>query len=88
VEGTFVSERGEFRLRPLPGGRTLLEGATWYRHGLFPVFYWRWWSSAIIHTIHLRVLDHVRTLAEAERNSGAPANAGREAGVERADERE
>lgn len=88
VEGTFVSERGEFRLRPLPGGRTLLEGATWYRHGLFPAFYWRMWSDAIIHAIHMRVLEHVRKLAEAERNSAAPANAERSAGVERADERE
>jgi hypothetical protein len=41
-----------------------LEGTTWYRHGLWPAEYWRWWSDAIIHRIHLRVLRHVRMLAE------------------------
>ena len=47
-------------------GRTLLEGTTWYQHGLWPAEYWRWWSDAIIHRIHLRVLNHVRMLAEHE----------------------
>ena len=28
--------------------------------------YWRWWSDAIIHRVHLRVLNHIRTLAEAD----------------------
>ena len=28
--------------------------------------YWRWWSDAIIHRIHSRVLKHIRTLAEGE----------------------
>ena len=44
----------------------LLEGTTWYRHGLWPAEYWRWWSDAIIHRIHLRVMNHIRALAEAE----------------------
>jgi hypothetical protein len=66
LHGYLVSEQGQFRLTPLPGGRTLLEGTTWYRHGLWPAEYWRWWSDAIIHRIHLRVLRHIRTLAEAE----------------------
>jgi hypothetical protein len=65
LHGYFVSEQGEFRLTPLPGGRTLLEGTSWYRHGLWPANYWRWWSDAIIHRIHLRVLNHIKTLAEA-----------------------
>lgn len=60
----LVSERGQFELTRLDGGRTLLAGTTWYRHGLWPSEYWRWWSDAIIHRIHLRVLDHVRALAE------------------------
>lgn len=65
LEGHLVSERGQFLLTPLPGGRTLLEGTTWYRHGLWPASYWRLWSDFIIHRIHLRVLRHVETLAEA-----------------------
>jgi hypothetical protein len=49
----------------MANNRTLLEGTTWYRHGLWPAEYWRWWSDAIIHRIHMRVLTHIRTLAEA-----------------------
>jgi hypothetical protein len=62
--GYLISKQGQFRLIPLPGNRTLLEGTTWYQHGLWPAPYWRWWSDAIIHRIHLRVLNHIRTLAE------------------------
>ena len=64
LHGYLVSKQGQFRLTPLPGGGTLLEGTTWYQHGLWPAGYWRWWSDAIIHRIHLRVLNQIRTLAE------------------------
>jgi hypothetical protein len=64
LRGYFTSKQGEFRLTPLAGNRTLLEGTTWYQHGLWPAQYWRWWSDAIIHRIHLRVLQHIRVLAE------------------------
>lgn len=59
------SERGQFLLTPLSGGRTRLEGTTWYRHRIWPVGYWRVWSDAIIHRIHGRVLAHVKRLSEA-----------------------
>ena len=62
----LISKRGEFRLMPLANGRTLLEGTTWYQHGLWPAQYWRWWSDAIIHRIHTRVLTHIRALSEKE----------------------
>jgi hypothetical protein len=65
LHGTFVSDRGEFRLEALPGGRTRLTGTTWYRNGMWPQGYWRLWSDAIVHRIHLRVLRHVEALAEA-----------------------
>jgi hypothetical protein len=64
LHGYLRSKRGQFRLSPLENGHTLLEGTTWYEHGLWPAEYWRWWSDAIIHRIHLRVLNHIRTLAE------------------------
>ncbi len=60
LEGFLVSQQGEFRLEPLDNGRrTRLHGTTWYRHGLEPAGYWRWWSDEIIHRIHLRVLRHI-----------------------------
>ncbi len=64
VEGYFLSRRGQFLLEPLPGGRTRLEGTTWYSHRMWPAFYWRLWSDAILHRIHGRVLVHVKRLSE------------------------
>jgi uncharacterized membrane protein YhaH (DUF805 family) len=64
LTGFLVSKRGQFRLSSLPGGRTYLEGTTWYQHGLWPAAYWQLWSDQIIHTIHLRVLRHVKELSE------------------------
>jgi hypothetical protein len=67
LHGFLVSNGGQFVLTRLPNGKTLLEGTTWYRHSLWPSPYWRLWSDAIIHRIHLRVLKHIRD--EAEKNS-------------------
>ncbi|MFZ0828365.1 MAG: hypothetical protein WAO02_13170 [Verrucomicrobiia bacterium] len=64
LDGYLQSTGGQFRLIPLAGNRTLLEGTTWYYHHLWPVNYWQWWSDGIIHTIHLRVLNHVKELSE------------------------
>ncbi len=58
------SQRGEFRLVALPGGRTRLEGSTWYTIDMFPQAYWSPLSDALIHAIHARVLEHVKALAE------------------------
>lgn len=64
LDGYFVSQRGQFLLEALPGGRTRLEGTTWYTHRLWPTIYWGLWSDAVIHQIHGRVLRHVKRLAE------------------------
>jgi hypothetical protein len=66
LHGFLVSEGGQFLLTPLPDGGTRLEGTTWYQHGLWPAQYWKFWSDAIIHRIHLRVLRHIRDEAEAK----------------------
>ena len=65
LHGYLISKQGQFRLTPLANGHTLLEGTTWYQHGLWPAQYWRLWSNAIIHRVHLRVLTHIKTLSEA-----------------------
>jgi hypothetical protein len=67
LHGYLISKQGQFRLTRLPNNRTLFEGSTWYQHGLWPAEYWRWWSDAIIHRIHLRVMNQIRALAEEER---------------------
>ena len=66
LDGFLESVRGEFRLEPLPGGRTALIGTTWYRNRMWPASYWQLWSDAIIQRIHRRVLHHVQQLAEAD----------------------
>jgi hypothetical protein len=60
----FVSKKGQFKLTELEGGKTLLEGTTWYYHDIRPAFYWRLWSEYIIHKIHLRVLTHIKETTE------------------------
>jgi uncharacterized membrane protein YhaH (DUF805 family) len=69
LHGFLVSERGQFLLTPLTGGRTRLEGTTWYRHNLWPEDYWQWWSDYIIHRIHMRVLRHIKEQAENTRGT-------------------
>ena len=64
LEGFLVSRQGQFLLTPLAGGRTLLEGTTWYQHNMWPAGYWKMWSDVIIHRIHGRVLKHIKRLAE------------------------
>jgi hypothetical protein len=63
------SRQGEFLLERLPDGRTKLIGTTWYSNRMWPAAYWHLWSDYIIHRIHGRVLDHIKTLAE---ESAAP----------------
>lgn len=65
--GAFRAVRGEFRLVPLPGGRTRLEGSTWYTLDVHPRAYWRLWSDGFVETIHHRVLEGIARQAEAER---------------------
>jgi hypothetical protein len=64
LHGFLVSNGGQFLLTPLLDGGTRLEGTTWYHHGLWPAAYWRIWSDAIIHRIHMLVLNHIRDEAE------------------------
>jgi uncharacterized membrane protein YhaH (DUF805 family)/uncharacterized protein YndB with AHSA1/START domain len=66
LDGYLRVHGGEFRLRPLPGGGTRLEGRTFYEMRIFPTAYWSLWSDALIHAIHQRVLGQIKSLAEAE----------------------
>ncbi len=67
LEETLHCRRGEFRLVALPDGRTRLEGRTWYAMDLWPQAYFKLWADDLIHRIHVRVLDHIESLAEAPR---------------------
>jgi uncharacterized membrane protein YhaH (DUF805 family) len=64
VDGYFRAVRGEFDLIPLPGGRTRLEGHTWYRNEMYPQVYWDGIADRVIEAIHRRVLEHVKQVVE------------------------
>ena len=64
LDGYLRCQRGEFRLEELPDGGTRLIGTTWYEFDIYPQDYWTLWSDLCIHQIHLRVLHHIRRLAE------------------------
>lgn len=64
LDGFFVARRGEFRLIALPGGRTRLEGSTWYELRMQPALYWALLSDQLIGRIHDRVLRHIAGVSE------------------------
>ncbi len=60
----FDNRHGRFDLTALPGGRTLLKGTTEYTVHSSINWYARLWADHLLHVIHRRVLEHVKTLAE------------------------
>ena len=64
VENYFIARKGQFELKALPDGTTLLEGTTWYQNRFWPAPYWHLWSDYIIEDIHTRVLLHIKSLSE------------------------
>jgi hypothetical protein len=67
LDGYFVPESAEFRLAANTDGSTQLEGISWYRNSMWPSGYWRLWSDAVLHQVHLRVFEHIKELSEVER---------------------
>jgi hypothetical protein len=63
LHGYLRSHRGQFRFIPGADGLTL-EGTTWYSHEMWPQWYWAPVTDYIIHQIHHRVLDHIKTSVE------------------------
>lgn len=77
LENYFVSQKGQFELRALPDGTTLLEGTTWYQNRYWPAFYWHFWSDYVVDKIHRRVLVHIKNLAENESDTSPLASGSR-----------
>ena len=64
MDNYLQSKQGQFLLTQLPDGKIRLEGTTWYSNKMWPETYWRVWSDYIIQEIHLRVLEHIKTISE------------------------
>ncbi len=64
VIGHFVLERGEFRLIDNGDGTTTLIGTSWYHLNVYPSQYYDLWVQEIVKQVHIRVMQHIRRLAE------------------------
>jgi len=64
---TYTSLEGGFRLEPLPDGRTRLIGTSRYLLTIAPATYWNLWTRHIVAQVQLRVMNHVKAKAEANR---------------------
>jgi hypothetical protein len=65
-EHYFRAHDAEFTLTPLPNGNTLLTGVSRYENRMWPSAYWRLWTDAIVHDIHLRVFRFVKETSETD----------------------
>ena len=65
LDGYVKNREGIFDLESLPDGKTRVVARSKYQVSMTPEWYWRLWSDAAIHTIHGRVLTHVKARAEA-----------------------
>jgi len=62
--GHLDAHCGQFELRDNGDGTTTLIGRTWYSLHVRPVWYFDWWTHDIFHAVHLRVMRHIKRLAE------------------------
>jgi uncharacterized protein YndB with AHSA1/START domain len=58
--------RGQFLLKDNHDGTTTLTGNSWYRLYVFPVWYYDIWAESVTRNVHLRVMEHIKQLAEAK----------------------
>lgn len=62
----FDNHQGQFLLDEIAPGKTRVRGTTWYTLQSSLNWYAKPWADLMLHTIHRRVLEHVKTLAEAD----------------------
>ncbi|MEN3369629.1 MAG: hypothetical protein V7609_1772 [Verrucomicrobiota bacterium] len=62
--GHITLHRGQFVLRDNHDGTTTLIGSSWYTLHVRPRWYFDLWTRDMTRAVHLRVMNHVRRLAE------------------------
>lgn len=62
----FQPERVDFVITRLPNGNSRLEGTTTDQNKMWPGAYWIIWTDGLIHSIHRRVFEYIKQLAEAD----------------------
>ena len=64
--GHITLHRGQFVLRDNGNGTTTLFGSSWYTLHVRPLWYFDLWTRDMTRAVHLRVMNHVRRLAEGD----------------------
>jgi hypothetical protein len=62
--GHITLHRGQFVLRDNRDGTTTLIGSSWYTLHVRPLWYFDLWTRDLTRAVHLRVMKHVKRLAE------------------------
>ena len=62
--GSFKVHWGEFRLEPLPGGRTRFTGTSRYSYNIYPAAYWGLWTDTVAEQIHVRMMGEIKRRLE------------------------
>jgi hypothetical protein len=62
--GHITLHRGQFTLRDNGNGTTTLIGSSWYTLHVHPAWYFNLWTRDMTRAVHLRVMNHIRRLAE------------------------
>lgn len=65
IIGHIELRRGRFILTDNGDGTTTLTGKSWYKLNVYPVWYFDIWAESITRQVHLRVMEHIKRLAEA-----------------------
>jgi hypothetical protein len=68
--GHITLHRGQFVLRDNGNGTTTLIGSSWYTLQVRPAWYFDLWTRDMTRAVHLRVMNHVRRLAEGDSKRG------------------
>ena len=66
--GHITLHRGRFVLHDNGNGTTTLTGSSWYTLHVRPLWYFDLWTRDMTRAVHLRVMNHIRRLAEKERS--------------------
>ena len=64
IIGHIEIRRGQFILEDNVDGTTRLIGKSWYRLMVYPSWYYDLWATDITREVHIRVMNHIKTLAE------------------------
>ena len=72
VIGHLVLQKGQFTLQDNHDGTTTVTGTSWYKLNVYPVCYYDLWVQDVVRGVHLRVMRHIKKLAETQ---GAQENA-------------